>query len=585
MVVGSGFGGAVIAYRLAEAGLSVCVVERGKPYPPGSFPRTPVELGTSFWNPAERSYGLFDLRSFRGRLVTLVGSGLGGGSLIYAGVLLRKDERWFVQAEAGESGSEHWPVTRADLDPHYERVERMLGAQCYPFETHAPYRETPKTRQLKLAAEELGLAWQLPNLGLTFANAGCEPEVGVPIDGTGNLHDTPRFTCRLCGECNLGCNAGSKNSLDLTYLSEAWRHGAEIRTLCEVRAIAPRPGRGYAVRYVEHGQTGADASLVVEVTADTLVLAAGTLGTTQLLLRNRRSFPRLSAMLGRRFSANGDRLTFAVKARDHRGGGQRASAFRPSFGPVITGAIRVPDAADEGAGRGFYVEDAGYPAFLADWAGAALRPTLRARLLRFAGRRAWSRMAAARFPGLGGAIGAALRSGILSDDALPLVGMGRDVPDGVISLRDGCLDVEWPTGSSEEYAARLRDTLRAIAGVWQAEFLDDPLGRGGGAITVHPLGGCPMGRHPGEGVVDADGQVFGYPGLYVADGSVMPGPVGPNPALTIAALADRFADRMVECAPSVRRDRWAAPVPVGPLLVGVAGPQDGAVLQLPPDDL
>ncbi|HET9017198.1 MAG TPA: FAD-dependent oxidoreductase, partial [Thermomicrobiaceae bacterium] len=366
VVVGSGFGGAVTAYRLAEAGLSVCVLERGRPYPPGSFPRSPIELGSGFWSPAEHAYGLFDLRSFRDRLVTLTASGLGGGSLIYAAVLLRKDERWFVQDD-GAPGGERWPLTRADLDPHYARVERMLSARPYPLASGPPYRDTPKTLQLRLAADELGLEWQLPNLGITFAVPGHEPAVGAPLEPDDNLHGAERRTCRLCGECNLGCNAGSKNSLDLTYLSAARRHGAEIRTLAEARRVAPRPGGGYVVRYADHARAGGGVPPVREVTADTLVLAAGTLGTTELLLRSRPALPRLSPMLGRRFSANGDRLAFAVRARD---GARRTREFRPSFGPVITGALRVPDGRD-GAGdgaRGFYVEDAGYPAFLAGWA-------------------------------------------------------------------------------------------------------------------------------------------------------------------------------------------------------------------------
>ena len=91
VVIGSGFGGAVTSYRLAQAGLSVCVLERGKSYPPGSFPRAPHEMARNFWAPDDRLFGLFDVRSFRGKLWSIVGSGLGGGSLIYAGALHRMD--------------------------------------------------------------------------------------------------------------------------------------------------------------------------------------------------------------------------------------------------------------------------------------------------------------------------------------------------------------------------------------------------------------------------------------------------------------------------------------------------------------
>jgi cholesterol oxidase len=121
VVVGSGFGGSVATQRLAEAGLSVCLLERGKPYPPGSFARTPREMRTNFWDPTQGLFGLFDLWSFRG-LDALVSSGLGGGSLIYANVLLRKDERWFVHEDLDRGGFELWPITRDDLEPHYDRV-------------------------------------------------------------------------------------------------------------------------------------------------------------------------------------------------------------------------------------------------------------------------------------------------------------------------------------------------------------------------------------------------------------------------------------------------------------------------------
>lgn len=557
VVVGSGFGGAVTAYRLAQAGLSVCVLERGKRYPPGTFPRTPREMALNFWDPSEGSYGLFDIWSFRGKLLSLKGleavvsSGLGGGSLIYANVLLRKDEKWFVTEDLKHGGYEYWPVTRSDLDPHYDVVEQMLGAQHYPFATHAPYNTTPKTRELKHAAEQLGLEWQLPKLAVTFANPGHDPAIGEPITETENLHGAPRFTCRLCGECDLGCNFGSKNTLDFNYLTQARRHGADIRTLCEVRAFGPHPKGGYLIRYVEHkpgereGKRTKTRDLpYVEITADQLILSAGTLGTTYLLLRNRRRFPAISKQLGRRFSGNGDLLTFAFNAREYRDGQLRTRVLEPAFGPVITSAIRVPDALDGGAGRGYYIEDAGYPVFL-DWALEVTRPNVLARLLRFAGRRAWTLVSGSPVSNLSREVSAALGSGILSSSSLPMLGMGRDIPDGVMSLWRGYLNVNWKLDASQDYFDRLRSTSRDIAGVWQAEFRDNPIWGLSRVITVHPLGGCPMGRNEHEGVVDSYGQVFNYPGLYVADGSVMPGPVGPNPSLTIAALADRFAGRII----------------------------------------
>ena len=161
VVVGSGFGGSVMAYRLAQGGLRVCLLERGKAYPPGSFSRTPFEMRNNFWDPSERRYGLFDIWSFRG-MSAIVSAGLGGGSLIYANVLLRKDPAWFVDDTPG-GPPRPWPVSYEDLEPHYEAAEAMLGAQRYPFDV-APYSETAKTHATRYAASALGLDWQLPPL-------------------------------------------------------------------------------------------------------------------------------------------------------------------------------------------------------------------------------------------------------------------------------------------------------------------------------------------------------------------------------------------------------------------------------------
>ena len=131
IVIGSGFGGSVVTDRLAEAGMRVCLLERGRAYPPGSFPRTPLEVSRSFWDPSEGHYGMYNVWSFD-KLGALVCSGLGGGSLIYANILIRKDPETFVRDE-----HESWPITYDDLEEHYERVERRLNAQRYPYRTRA----------------------------------------------------------------------------------------------------------------------------------------------------------------------------------------------------------------------------------------------------------------------------------------------------------------------------------------------------------------------------------------------------------------------------------------------------------------
>jgi cholesterol oxidase len=538
VVVGSGFGGSVTAYRLAEAGRRVCLLERGKPYPPGSFPRSPEAMARNFWDPSEGLYGMFNVWSFSG-IDGLVSSGLGGGSLIYANVMIRKDEHWFVHDDG-----EYWPVSRADLEPHYDRCESMLAVQKYPLDSE-PYASTPKTRAFERAAKGLGYDWFLPNLAVTFANEGEQPVPGEPIrEAFPNLHGRTRFTCRLVGECNVGCNTGSKNSLDYTYLSAAARLGADLRSLCEVQAFRPREGGGFEIDYVHHDP---DARLKspVTITADRLVLSAGTFGTTFLLLKNRDAFPGLSERLGSHFCGNGDLLTFAMRCTDQG----KPAVVNSDFGPVITSAIRFGDAADgDGSdGRGFYIEDAGYPNFISWILAAADEPRAlwawRKVALHLLGK--WLRRRAAT--DVSGAVSSFFGDSALSAGMLPLLGMGRDIPDGRMRLAGELLEVDWSKdGASGPYFERLRDRMRDVSNELGAQFQDNPLWWLSKVITVHALGGCPMGRDASEGVVDAWGNVFGVPGLHVADGSVMPGPVGPNPSLTIAALADRFSDGILE---------------------------------------
>src|SRR5919107_947893 len=484
VVIGSGFGGSVTAYRLAEAGLSVCVLERGKAYPPGEFPRAPHRMQKNFWDPSEGLHGMYNIWSFS-ELGAVVCSGLGGGSLIYANVLIRKPEKWFVKENLDRGGFEYWPVTRADLDPHYDEVEKMLNAQQYPID-EPPYNEVPKVSELRDAANRLGLDWRLPNLAITFGNEGEKPAPGEPIrDRFWDIEGRKRtrYTCRLVGECDIGCNYGSKNTLDYNYLSEAKRLGAEILTRCEVKEFEPRGGGGYEVRYVRHepereGQRTDTSRLRREtLTADRLILSAGSLGSTFLLLKMKSlgAFRGISNRLGSRFCGNGDLITFALETTRRKDG------------------ERVPRLTDAGA-----------------------------------------------------EVSRLLGSTEFTADLLPLLGMGRDVPDGRMSLRDdGKLDLDWDVERSREYFDAIREKMRDVAEELGGRF-SDPLERLNRVVTVHPLGGCPMGRNPAEGVVNEHGAVFGCPpGLYVADGSVMPGPVGPNPSLTIAALADRFAGPII----------------------------------------
>ncbi len=556
VIVGSGFGGAVTSFRLAEAGRDVLVLERGAAYPPDSFPRTPHGFAGNFWDPARHNFGLFEVQSFP-HIDTITSAGLGGGSLIYANVLLRKDEHWFETEVDGEPRP--WPVTRAELDPHYDAVEKTLGAQVFPIDV-APYTSVRKAAGFRDAAAALGYEattwdrvdpkakqWFLPPLAVTFSNEGRRPVPGEKIEEkVRNLHDRDRQTCRLCGECDIGCNVGAKNSLDFNYLTRAARAGAEIRTLAEVKDFEPASGAdGYVVRYQQHPQ-GARMS----VSTRHLVLAAGTLGSTRLLLRHRPVLENLSPMLGRGFSGNGDLLCAALSARTRsvEPKGRVPLPIDASHGPVITSTLRSPDERDGSEGmRGFYIQDAGYPATLSWLLQMASFPTTLRNLAVFALHRLRARMSH-HGPSLASDLQDLLSGSALSEGSLPLLGMGLDVPDGVLALDcDGELTLEWSKKAADAYFAQVISASRAVADKLQARFLEDPLTTMlRRFVTVHPLGGCAMSTSHDRGVVDEWGRVHGHPHLHVADGSVMPGPVGPNPSLTIAALADRFADKMID---------------------------------------
>lgn len=518
LVVGSGFGGSVMAARLAQAGERVGVLERGRAYAPGDFPRSPAELSKAFWDPSEGLHGIYNVWSFD-RFGALVSSGLGGGSLIYANVMLEKPPETFRE------GAEPWPVQYDELAPHYATVRKVLGANVLPYDV-ATHPLTSKGRAMRIAAEKSGLAWEPVPLAVTFGDPMGQP---LPLDPH-NVHGRVRATCRMCGECNVGCNYGSKNTLDHTYLSLAKAAGAELRTLAEVRSFT-RDGDGYLVEVLDRATPNATYRL----SCKRLVLAAGTLGSPYLLLRNGIRLP----ALGTRFSTNGDLLTLMLKARD----GDRFRTLDPSRGPVITGAVHVP------AEREFYIQDAGIPDILA-WVFLLLDLKANARRgMRFAKRWLGGRLGKDRDRNLSADVSRFFGDTEMVTSSLPFLGMGRDLPTGRMSLVHEAgkelLQIDWAARDSGDFFPKMRGVMKELARNLEGDLVDMPLlWNLGRVITVHPLGGCPIGRTAEEGVVDTTGRVFGAGNLYVVDGSVLPGPVGPNPAMTIAALAELFAERI-----------------------------------------
>jgi len=407
IVVGSGFGGAVAACRLAESGRRVLVLERGRERTGDQFPRlgrASIQewLWTSQWN------GLFDLRIFP-KIATLTSSGVGGGSHIYANVHLRAPAASFRDGWPEGFGPER-------LAPYYERAERMLGVRPLPDTL-----EPAKTRAYATVARRAGAEPVRPNLAVHF---GAEPSTSpAPTsvytrDPYGLGVDVQQAACLHCGECDIGCRFNAKNTLDLNYLAVArQRHGAVVHPLAEVLAVAP-DGRGYRVYYRDR-QTFRRTS----VWAPLVVLAAGTVNTVELL-RCRDEFgllPKLSPPLGEHFSGNGDFLCGALNTRER---------LDPWHGPVITTSLHYEDERDL-----FFLQEGGFAPDLA-FLIAAFRPSAEYvnKLLRgpigHAARLRWFYQEIARLAGDHEALAEALPA-----HTMIFLGMGRDASDGRITLR------------------------------------------------------------------------------------------------------------------------------------------------------
>ena len=277
--------------------------------------------------------------------------------------------------------------------------------------------------------------------------------------------------------------------------------------------------------------------------APNVVLAAGTFGSTYLLLRNKENFPDISPMLGRRFSGNGDLLGLADGCTETFNGKRRPRVLDPVYGPVITTTVKIPDKLEGtgGGGPGYYIQDGGWP-YIASWGYELMRPvSLFRRAVRFALRYWFGALGLTGGTNLSRSISHLIGDSDASSSLLVLLGMGRDTPGGRMWLSRDRLEVAWSKRQSKAYFRRLTWTMEDIARHHGATLNESPIGRYfGRLITAHPLGGCPVANSKEFGVVDSCGEVFSYPGLFVADGSVMPGPVGANPSLTIAALAHRF---------------------------------------------
>jgi cholesterol oxidase len=522
IVVGSGFGGAVVACRLAQAGRSVAVLERGRRWAGSDFPRSIGEVGAdAFWEEG-RSHGFLEYAAFR-NVDVIQGAGVGGGSLHYFNVNLPADARIFADRR--------WPaaISREVLDPYYEVAREMLGSS--PL-SPPPGRETlpPRTSACIEAARKAGLEAEL----VPLAVHASEPR---PRPGTGIVQNP----CNYSGNCLLGCDVGAKNTLDLNYLAVAeHRHAAEILPLHVADSIAPRVEGGYDVHFRRLASNPAEPPTAGSLRAAIVVVSAGSLGSTGLLLRGRdrdRTLPALSQALGSHFSLNGEFLF----ARAY-GTANRAD---PGIGPPITARAT----ATSSSGALVTVEDLGLPDQLLWYLEGALPPPLG----RMGGMAVLAAGYVRRMLGLGSPTSRlsleldAILAGARTPHTIPYLGMATDSSDGELVLREGALEVIWSVRRNRALYGEIEEVMKRISEAAGGRFATSfmyrwPMRK---LLTAHPLGGCAMGDDPSTSVVNDRCEVWDHPGLYVVDGSTIPTALAVNPSLTIAALAERAAFWMI----------------------------------------
>ncbi len=525
VIIGSGFGGSVTAMRMAERGHRVLVLERGKRFRDEDFARSTWNVRRYLWAPALRCFGILQVSPFNDVWV-LHGSGVGGGSLGYANVLMEPSDALF-DAPAWR----HLADWKTILPPYFAAARRMLGVAQNP-------RLGPADWVLREIAGELGTGdtFSPTPVGTFFGRPGEEGrEVPDPYFG-GN--GPSRSGCTHCGACMVGCRHNAKNTLPKNYLWFAERHGAEIRAECLVRDIRPLAGgqddgARYIVAYrsatalmVRHGR---------QVRARNVIVAAGALGTLRLLFRCRdvtRSLPALSPRLGDNVRTNSESILGSVsRPRDvDYSKGVAITSIINADAVTTVEPVRYPAGSDFMRFlSGPLTDGRGFPSrALRSLAQIVTRPLdfLRTHVVPGWAERATVLLVMQTVDNrmrlrLGRGWLTAFRRGLVSrpDESSAASGspeLGREVARRFAQRTDGVL-----TGSINE-------------------------GLFGVPMTAHILGGCPMGRDAGDGVVDVECAVHGYPGLFVVDGSIVPANPGVNPSLTITALAEYAAERIGE---------------------------------------
>ncbi len=532
VVVGSGYGGGIAASRLARCGRSVCVLERGKEYLIGDFPDRFSEARSEFQLTHNDTHmgsrlGLYDLR-IHDDINVFVGCGLGGTSLINANVSLAPDPRVWED--------DVWPeelIADEDRDEGFARAERMLRPVPYPNE-----KNLDKIRAFRISGAALNKECKLPPINVTFKKQVNRAGVMQPA-------------CTLCGDCCGGCNVGSKNTVQMTYLPDAVNYGAEIYTECSVQSLRKEHGKWSVFFELVGRDREKFGSPEQSISADLVILCAGTLGSTEILLRSKEvQGLRLSDQLGQKFSGNGDVMAFAYNNDipiNGIGFGHPPQIDIPAVGPSIAGLIDLRDT--DRLEDGMVIEEGAIPSSLAPVlpalfsAGSAVFGQDTDFDLNDEVREKSRTIQSILLGSYRGAIHHTQTFLVMSYDD----GRGR------MRLNDaGKIQVDWPGVAQQPSFQNVNANLEIAAKANGGTYIRNPISNtifGENMITVHPLGGCVIGKDRTSGVVNHKCQVFDggadekttavHQGLYVCDGSIIPRPLGVNPLLTISGLSER----------------------------------------------
>lgn len=541
VVIGSGYGGSIAASRMARAGMSVCLLEKGKEFQPGDYPDTvgkaAPEMQVSYKDKhIGPENGLYEF--YVGEEISVFkGCGLGGTSLVNANVSIEPVDKVFEDPR--------WPApyfkNKAELAPWYDLARKMLGANPYP-ENQNGYAVLNKTQAQRKSAEALKEPFALLDINVSF-------ETRV------NEWGVEQVKCNNCGDCVTGCNHKAKNTLIMNYLPDAVNHGAEI--YCETGVKFIERGTDEWIVHFDLFNTGREKFEVpaMFVRADVVIVSAGSLGSTEVMLHSQRHGLQVSPMLGKHFTGNGDVLGFSYNSDvliNGIGVGPHARDLAyPHPGPCITAVV---DARNKTEWKdGMVIEEGVIP--------GTLKPLLKPAFLSLGmfGKdtdRGWGDWLREK--------GRAIKSfflgpysGALANTQTYLV-MTHDDSNGEMKLDGERVAIKWPDLGKQKIFEKVNANLLASTKALGGRFLKNPSWSklmNYDLVTVHPLGGCAMGADATQGVTNAIGQVYSdaqgtavHPGLYVMDGAIVPRSLGTNPLLTISALAER---NIVEIAKSM----------------------------------